>query len=61
MAKGASSAKRTNRVIALFTVLAFIGTGLVADAHVATLTKVDTYTFPDFTGYGSPSSSKPKT
>ena len=29
MAKGASSAKRTNRVIALFVALSFIGTGLV--------------------------------
>ena len=30
MARGASSAKRTNRIIALFVALSFIGIGLVA-------------------------------
>ena len=61
MARGASSAKRTNRIIALFVVLMFIGPGLVAGADLAIMAKMDTHTFPVFTGYDSSSSGKPKT
>ncbi len=56
MAKGASSAKRTNRVIALFVALSFIGTGLVAGFLKEPSTPVETASTtpprPDVTGTG---------
>jgi hypothetical protein len=56
MAKGASSAKRTNRVIALFAALSFIGTGLVAgflkEPSAPVETASTTPTRPDVTGTG---------
>jgi hypothetical protein len=56
MAKGASSAKRTNRVIALFVALSFIGTGLVAGFLKEPSAPVETASTtpprPDVTGTG---------
>jgi hypothetical protein len=56
MAKGASSAKRTNRVIALFVALSFIGTGLVAgflkEPSAPVETASTTPARPDATGTG---------
>jgi hypothetical protein len=56
MAKGASSAKRTNRVIALFVALSFIGTGLVAgflkEPSAPVETASTTPARPDVTGTG---------
>ncbi len=56
MAKSASSAKRTNRVIALFVALSFIGTGLVAgflkEPSAPVETASTTPARPDVTGTG---------
>ena len=56
MAKGASSAKRTNRVIVLFVALSFIGTGLVAGFLKEPSAPVETASTtpprPDVTGTG---------
>jgi hypothetical protein len=56
MAKSASSAKRTNRVIALFVALSFIGTGLVAGFLKEPSAPVETASTtpprPDVTGTG---------